>query len=357
MGGVTWMRGTGLIVIGLYLSITQLLSPGSGGVDASNILFAPFPYKSHVGQMNVLGSGLKAKGHSIFIILPESYPDLEAARKIFHVLTYRVKDPDFYSIPPSEADDIMASVISVTPVEDIRTNVEGFIQFCTNCLEDEQLVAEISQKQIDIAVVDSMPNSRCYFILMHNLNIPYLGFTTQYEPWLTKTPALPSFVPFPFAAVYTDRMTFFERVGNLLALLDWSARPSVEFLEDEFVTKYLTRHLPDGRPVTYASLASKSQLWLVDTDWALEFPRPVMPNEIHVGGLTTRAAQPVQPGGGTIQSFVDTAGEHGLILATFGSTDILTDVHMDKFMKAFSRIQQSVLLRSEIMSIHCRYFS
>ena len=94
------------------------------------------------------------------------------------------------------------------------------------------------------------------------------------EPWLWRVPALPSFVPFPLAAgAYTERMTFAERLCNALTLLDWSAWPRLDYVEDSFVDRYLPGQ-------TYGSLAAKSLLWLVDTDTIIDYPRPVMPNEV-----------------------------------------------------------------------------
>jgi len=94
------------------------------------------------------------------------------------------------------------------------------------------------------------------------------------EPWLWRVPALPSFVPFPLAAgAYTERMTFAERLCNALTLLDWSAWPRLDYIEDSFVDRYLPGQ-------TYGSLAAQSLLWLVDTDTVIDYPRPVMPNEV-----------------------------------------------------------------------------
>ena len=98
----------------------------------------------------------------------------------------------------------------------------------------------------------------------------------QYEPWLWRVPALPSFVPFPLAAgAYTERMTFTQRLLNAVTLVDWTASPRLQYVEDSFVERYLPGQ-------TYASLAAKSLLWLVDTDTVIDYARPTMPNEVHL---------------------------------------------------------------------------
>jgi 2-hydroxyacylsphingosine 1-beta-galactosyltransferase len=154
----------------------------------------------------------------------------------------------------------------------------GFIQFCTNPLADESLADSLLRSddgKPDLAIVDAFPYQRCLWILCHRLGISYVSVTTQYEPWLWRTPALPSFVPFQFAAggQLTERMTFWQRVENLWTLLDWTAWPQLEFVEDRFVQRYLPGE-------TFSTLAARSLLWLIDTDVIIDYPRPTMPNEV-----------------------------------------------------------------------------
>jgi len=154
----------------------------------------------------------------------------------------------------------------------------GFIQFCTNPIEDASLpkrLLESSFGQPDLAVVDAFPYQRCLWILSFRLGIPYVSLTTQYEPWLMRVPALPSFVPFPFAAGgrLTEKMTFWQRVENARSLIDWTAWPQLEVVEDRFVQRYL----PDE---TYTTLAARTLVWLFDTDLVADYARPMMPNEV-----------------------------------------------------------------------------
>lgn len=64
-----------------------------------------------------------------------------------------------------------------------------------------------------------------------------------------------------------------------------------------------------------------------------------------MGGLTTRCAKPLPEG--ELRVFVESgeARTHGIILAAFGSTDVLTEAELRKFFGAFSRIKQRILLR------------
>lgn len=159
----------------------------------------------------------------------------------------------------------------------------GFREFCINPLADASLpdrLLQSSNGRPDLAIVDVSPMYRCLWILCHQLGIPYVGMTTQYEPWLWRVPALPSFVPFSFAAGgrLTEKMTFWQRVENVRSLIDWTAFPRLEICEDYFVQRYLPGE-------TYASLAARTLLWLFDTDLVVDYPRPTMPNEVRMNRI------------------------------------------------------------------------
>ena len=255
----------------------------------SRILLMPFPYISHVAEISAIGTELMKSGHDVYILLPASYPDFDRVKveSKFTVIDYLVKDPDIYSMPPSESDgDWIDVALRSYPIEELRANIDGFIQFCTNPLEDSTLVDRLRRLQFDLALVDAFPGTRCLWIIAHWIGVPYASLTTQYEPWLMRVPALPSFVPFTLASgAYTERMTFFERLWNTLGLLDWAIWPRVEYAENAFVEKYLPGQ-------TYWSLAAKSLMWLIDTDTVIDYPRPTMPNEVR---MTEHAARRFQP--------------------------------------------------------------
>jgi len=246
-------------------------------VMPSRILLMPFPYKSHLFEISAIGNELLTNGHDVHVLLPASYPDLDKMKveTRFNVVEYSAKERDFYSMPPSESDSDWRDVaLNSYPIDEFRANVDGFIQFCTNPLNDRDLVDRLRRLQFDLALVDAFVGSRCYWILAHWIGVPYASLTTQFEPWLLRVPALPSVVPFPLVrGAYTERMTFSERLWNALTLLDWTVWPRVEYAENSFVEKYLPGQ-------TYGSLAAKSLVWLIDTDTVVDYPRPTMPNEV-----------------------------------------------------------------------------
>ena len=303
--------------------------------ESANILLAPYPYVSHIAQSMTVGSGLKERGHSVSILLPESYRGLDAIREKMAVIAYVVKYPDYYSNEGIEAG-WKEDAPSMTPIEEMRTYIDGFIQLCTNPLEDETLPGKLRRLQLDLAIVDGFPGTWCLYIIMYKLGVPYVSLTTEYEAWMWRNPVLPSFVPFPLAGVFTERMTLVERIQNLITLIDWTAWPRVPYMEDSFVRKYL----PENTEVTYSWLAARSLLWLIDTDVAIDYARPTMANEIYVGGLSTRPARPLSA---ELESFAN-GNSKGFIVVSFGSTGILDDEKsFGVLMSAFALLEQRII--------------
>ncbi|NXO71915.1 UD11 glucuronosyltransferase, partial [Phainopepla nitens] len=80
----------------------------------------------------------------------------------------------------------------------------------------------------------------------------------------------------------TDRMTFPQRVKNLLfdisnAFLCNFIFQSYSKLASEFLQRELT--------VLDLLRKSSSSVWLVRLDFVLDYPRPLMPNMIPIGGV------------------------------------------------------------------------
>ncbi|KFQ29395.1 UDP-glucuronosyltransferase 1-1, partial [Merops nubicus] len=95
----------------------------------------------------------------------------------------------------------------------------------------------------------------------------------------TGCPNPSSYVPRPFTE-HTDRMNFLQRVKNMIFelpnyfLCDFVYQPYAE-LASEFL----------HREVTVPGLLRQASLWLLRLDFVLDYPRPLMPNIIAIGGV------------------------------------------------------------------------
>ncbi|KFO95213.1 UDP-glucuronosyltransferase 1-1, partial [Calypte anna] len=123
----------------------------------------------------------------------------------------------------------------------------------------------------------------CGPIVAEYLSLPSVYFlrglpcTLDYKA--TQCPSPFSYVPRTFVSS-SDHMTFVERVKNVLVgiseqLLCYLFYLKYENLASEFL----------HREVTVLELFSKASIWLMRYNFVFEYPRPVMPNMIYIGGI------------------------------------------------------------------------
>nr|XP_026647762.1 UDP-glucuronosyltransferase 2A1 isoform X2 [Zonotrichia albicollis] len=100
---------------------------------------------------------------------------------------------------------------------------------------------------------------------------------------------------------------------------------------------------PSGEPTTLCETMGKAEIWLIRTYWDFEFPRPFLPNFEFVGGLHCQPAKPLPK---EMEEFVQSSGEHGVIVFTLGSmVHSLSDEKSNVIAKALSQLPQKVLWR------------
>ena len=228
-----------------------------------------------------------------------------------------------------EKKDIVASY---------RENNPEWENLCVNQLIDDDHLNRLKAMNFDLAITDIFPFTRCMVLIPYVLGIPYVGIETQYEPWMMRTPAMPSFVPNNNFRPYTPNMNFWQRLDNLYRTIDWFAFPGVTHFQDDFVKT----HIRDKPFIPLEKLFGKCLLFLTDTDPILDYPRPQLPNEITVGGMTTK---PVKALPADLQQFMD-AAEGGVILLSFGSYiyDLGPEL-LAKFFSAFKKANYQVIMK------------
>ncbi|KFV00325.1 UDP-glucuronosyltransferase 1-4, partial [Pterocles gutturalis] len=119
--------------------------------------------------------------------------------------------------------------------------------------------------------------------LAEHLSVPSVfflrGILCGLEFEATQCPNPLSYVPRMFTDL-SDRMNFFQRVKNLIYeipnyfLCHFAFQPYVK-LASEFLR----------RDVTVMDLLHQGSIWLLRLDFVLDYPRPLMPNIIVIGGV------------------------------------------------------------------------
>ncbi|KAL9848642.1 UDP-glucuronosyltransferase 1A1-like isoform 5-T5 [Geothlypis trichas] len=120
----------------------------------------------------------------------------------------------------------------------------------------------------------------------------------------------------------TDRMTFLQRVKNMLYdfpnffLCDVVFQPYAE-LASEFLQ----------REVTVPDLLRQASIWLMKLDFVLHFPKPLMPNMVLISGVNCAYKKLSQE----FEAMVNASGEHGIVVFSLGS--MVSEIPMKKAME------------------------
>ncbi|KAG7332810.1 hypothetical protein KOW79_004644 [Hemibagrus wyckioides] len=142
-----------------------------------------------------------------------------------------------------------------------------------------------------------------------------------------------------FGSEVSDQMTFRDRLKNLFhyvlaQYLDHMVTgPAYQGLISEFID-------PE---TNIFSLTRGAALWLMRVDFVFEFPRPTMPNVVYVGGFQCKPSRPLPD---ELEMFMQSSGEHGVIVMSFGTRFKGLDLNLSEiFASAFAHLPQKVVWR------------
>ena len=200
-------------------------------------------------------------------------------------------------------------------------------------MRNDEILDRMKKERFDLAIVDAIFHFKCIYLIPHRLQVPWITYSDFVDPLTARLPWLPSFVPHRLLS-YTETMTFSQRLANFVALVAFSKVLALAGFNPpaEVVDKYQQY----GSFSHVDELASQSQLWLLAKDSVLDYPRPMMPNAVEVGGLTVRSPTGELPP--DIKKFIEGA-ENGVVLMTFGTiASSYPVVIAEKFLSAFRRL-------------------
>uniref|UniRef100_A0A8D1Y4P5 UDP-glucuronosyltransferase n=1 Tax=Sus scrofa TaxID=9823 RepID=A0A8D1Y4P5_PIG len=214
-------------------------------------------------------------------------------------------------------------------------------KLCEDVVLNQKLMKKLQGSRYDVVLGDAI--SPCAELLSELLNLPLvysLRFTTgkTYEKLCGGLILPPSYVPV-FISELSDKMTFMERVTNMLYYLyfDYAFETFNKKKWDKFYSEVLRR------PTTLCELMGKADIWLIRNYWDFEFPHPFLPNFEFVGGLHCKPAKPLPK---EIEEFVQSSGEDGIVVFSLGSmVQNLTEERSNTIVSALAQIPQKVIWR------------
>ncbi|XP_041848037.1 UDP-glucuronosyltransferase 1A1-like [Melanotaenia boesemani] len=320
-------------------------------VPASNSISSPFLGKllvvpmdgSHWVGIKAIAQEMGRRGHQVTVVIPE-FSMRMGPGKHYNTITFPVPyDQAVIDHLMSLNKDTLKK--STEPfLERIQSKFSQFQRIFNfihitveKLLFNTSLISHLEQQNFDAVLTDPMIPAGS--LIARKLGIPTINLLRGIPCGLDLTaagcPAPSSYVP-RFFTGYTDKMNYKERIINTLVslveplfcrLLYWKFdNIAYQFLEEE---------------VGIAEVLSESDIWLQRIDFTLEFPRPLMPNIILVGGINCNVRNPLPQ---DLESWV--SGKHGFVVFTLGSmvSDMPEEI-TSIFIEAFRQIPQKVIWR------------
>ncbi|KAL4609002.1 hypothetical protein GN956_G24313 [Arapaima gigas] len=329
-----WVTALGLLA---WLGACTV-GPAQGG----KLLVAPVD-GSHWFSLQVLVEELSRRGHEVVVLVPELSFFLQGSEhyrtEVFHVpYTKEELDASIQRLREGGFKEMKASDV-IANVQHLITFTNTQVKGCEGLLYDIPLMDRLRSEGFELVLTD--PFLPCGPLIAETFAIPAVyflwGMPCGLDNLATQCPMPPSYVP-RFFSGNTDVMNFPQRVKNMLftiqeIFLCWKLYASF----NELTSRYL------GRDTTYKEVLSHGAIWLMRYDFTFQYPRPLMPNVVLIGGINCAKRNPLSA---EVETFVNGSGEHGFVVFTLGSmVSQFPEEKVQQFLEAFRQIPQRVLWR------------
>lgn len=331
----------------LLLSASLLYSGNSGKVLV-------FPVDgSHWLNMKILLEALYSHGHQITVLRTSTSWYVSEFSPYYTSITITKEEPQHL-----ENQDVMTSLLERSMrIRRSQGSLWAFFEFYRNgadffreghnrmaklitcILENRTLLSYLNKSGYDFFLTDpAFPGG---VIVAHYLKLPLVlnvRWILSGEAHFAIAPSPLSYIPVMLSR-FSDKMNLFQRMKNimyhgvLLTLHRLVFNPPYQAVCDHYF----------GSNVSIMSLMQAADLWLMRVDFTFELPRPTMPNVIYIGGFQGKPSKPLPT---DLEEFVQSSGEHGVIVMTLGTllSNLGSEVS-DTIASAFAKLPQKVVWR------------
>ncbi|XP_072014241.1 2-hydroxyacylsphingosine 1-beta-galactosyltransferase-like [Amphiura filiformis] len=231
---------------------------------------------SHYFTATAIGEVLVKRGHQVTILLSDLY-------------AYRAnatKDAQLYNF------ELYQSSMTAETRDELYTAMNrAAFKKCENILKDVTLLSKLTMIDFDLILVDMIFN--CPVLVAQYLDKPFVYFVASSMvphpfSFRNRLPINPAYIP-EMLTGFDHRMPFMNRLKNTINTGIGMMLCNLVLDPYEQIKK-VYKIKPE---VSMYDALGEGELWFLHTNFALDFPRPLMPNVIPVGGLTTKPAQPL----------------------------------------------------------------
>ncbi|XP_021934412.1 UDP-glucuronosyltransferase 2B20-like [Zootermopsis nevadensis] len=303
----------------------------------------PFPAKSHQIVLLALTRELARRGHQVTVISP--FPEKKPIPNLKYI-----------EVETFLADHFIPNVFDMKDMSTVghsRLLWTTGPAYCVTFLQHPRVQALIHSKDhhFDAIMVEAFMNE-CFLGFAHKFKAPIIqicpfGGTPWMGDWVGN-PNPYSYIPDPFLH-FSHYMTFWERLVNTVNGVYF--RIGQEFYNIPRQDSIMRKFFNETEPIPPLSeLVRNTSLLLVNNHFSLNYPRPLMPNLIEVGGMHV---QPPKELPQDLQKYLDESPQ-GVIYFSMGSVlqgSLMPETARNAFLEAFSKLKQRVLWKWEIESL------
>lgn len=285
MSSRMWFPAAGLLAWLCCLSL--------GPVQGGKVLVMPVD-GSHWLSMKILVKELSKRGHEVTVLVPESSLLIQSSESF---------KTEIYKVPYTKAEldenfnKLRDGLFNKPPqFTDMFVNLQRLVNFtslqvvgCEGLLDDTPLMSQLKAEGFELMLTD--PFLPCGSVLAKLFNIPVVyflrGLPCQLDSKANQCPSPPSYVPVSFSE-NDDKMTFPQRVKNMFMYIVESYMCTIMY---QHFDDLASRRIEEG--LTYKELISHGAIWLLRYEFVLEWPRPLMPNTVLIGGINCAKKAPL----------------------------------------------------------------
>lgn len=249
---------------------------------------------SHWLSMRKVVQELHARGHQAVVLAPELNV-LIKGEDTFTLKTYSIPytQEEFHELlfgnsgNMFETTDFLKKFLNTFTA--MRNASMFFHRSCAELLYNKPLIRQLNDSSFDVVITD--PVFPCGALLAKYLSIPAVFFLRAVPCDLdfeaTQCPNPSSYIP-RLMTMNSDHMTFLQRVKNMLYPLTLKSICHMSYDPYASLASELFQ-----RDVSLVDILSHGSVWLFRGDFVLDYPRPIMPNMVFIGGINCANRKPL----------------------------------------------------------------
>ncbi|XP_014718058.3 UDP-glucuronosyltransferase 1A3-like isoform X1 [Equus asinus] len=311
--------------------------------EGGKVLVVPME-GSHWLSMREVVRELHARGHQVVVLSPEVTLHVKK-EDFFTMKTYSVSytQDEFDHLLLGQSHTAFERAHFLKRLWTSMTNLQKasliFQKFCEELVYNKDLISHLNASSFDVVLTD--PVYPCGAVLAAYLKLPAVFFLRHIPCDLdfesAQCPNPSSYVP-KLLTMNSDHMTFLQRVKNMLYPLSLKYICHVTLVSYASLASKLLQ-----REMSLVDVLGSASVWLFRGDFVLDYPRPIMPNMVFIGGINCAHRKPLSQ---EFEAYVNASGEHGIVVFSLGS--MVSEIPEKKAMEiadALGKIPQTVLWR------------